>query len=152
MGSKYEVNADTGNTTIAGNVAITGQVSGKLIPFPILPSTTPAGAQTIYCAYHGGYSSGYESSAQVPMPKCRIKRVTINIGSNTLNSASTLTLRKNGASTGVTITIGAGQTGQLSVNCDVQFNEGDLLSIEIVLGGTSGQGLGIRGGVVWLEI
>jgi hypothetical protein len=86
------------------------------------------------------------------MPKCKIKKVTINIGSNSLNSASTLTLRKNGASTGVTISIGVGQTGQLSVNCDVQFNEGDLLSIEIVLGGTNSQGLGIRGGLVWLEI
>jgi len=146
MGTLYNVDAGTGDTTIAGQILV------KRIPFPILPSITPAGAQTIYCAYHGSYSSGYESSAQVPMPKCKIKKVTINIRSNNLNSASTLTLRKNGASTGVTITIDAGQTGQLSVNCDVQFNEGDLLSIEIVLGGTSGQGLGIRGGVVWLEI
>jgi hypothetical protein len=148
MGTLYNVDADTGDTTIAG------QILAKRIPFPILPSVTPAGNQTIYCAYHGSYSSAYETSAQVPMPKCKVKKVTINIGigSNTLNSASTLTLRKNGASTGVTITIGAGQTGQLSVNCDVQFNEGDLLSIEIVLGGNASQGLGIRGGVAWLEI
>ena len=146
MGTLYNVDANTGNTTIAGQILV------KRIPFPILPSVTPSGSQTIYLNYHGAYSSGYESSAQVPMPKCKIKKVTINIGSNSLNSASTLTLRKNGASTGVTISIGVGQTGQLSVNCDVQFNEGDLLSIEIVLGGTNAQGLGIRGGVAWLEI
>jgi len=146
MGTLYNVDANTGDTNIAG------QILAKRIPFPILPSVTPAGAQTIYCAYHGSYSSAYETSAQVPMPKCKVKKITINIISNTLGSASTLTLRKNGASTGVTITINAGQTGQLSVNCDVQFNEGDLLSIEIVVGGTNAQRLGIRGGLVWLEI
>jgi hypothetical protein len=146
MGTLYNVDASTGNTTIAG------QILAKRIPFPILSSVTTAGAQTIYCAYHGSYSSWYESSAQVPMPKCKVKRITINIISNTLNSASTLTLRKNGTSTGVTITINAGQTGQLYVDCDVQFNEGDLLSIGIVVGGTDAQELGIRGGVAWLEI
>jgi len=146
MGTLYNGDASTGDTTIVGQILV------KRIPFPILPSVTPAGNQTAYCAYHGAYSSAYEVSAQVPMPKCKVKKITINIISNTLGSASTLTLRKNGASTGVTITINAGQTGQLSVNCDVQFNEGDLLSIGIVLGGTNAQGLGIRGGVAWLEI
>jgi hypothetical protein len=154
MGTLYNVDANTGDTKIAG------QILAKNIPFPAIPEVTTEGGQTVFIAYYGYSISPYEEYTKVHMPKCRVKRLNINIVSNNLSSASTLTLRKNGTDV-ASLTIGARQTGQLYVNCDVPFSQNfdpnnpntvDYLSIKLVLGGSDTQYIDIEGGVIWLEI
>ena len=127
-------------------------VPAKTYQFPAFPAVAPVGNQTTYIAYHGGYSAGFESSAQLRTSSCTVTSISINVTGNTLNSASTITLRKNGAATSLTGTINAGQTGQLNFTGSVDFADGDLLSVEMVLGGTAGQGISIRGGSIVVNI
>jgi len=119
--------------------------------FPVFPAIAPAGAQTAYFSYFGVYAAGYEVSAQVLMPASRIRAITINITANTLGTASTITLQRNAAATTLTGTIGVGAVGRLIFEGDVTFAKGDLMAIEIVIGGTAAQSITIRGGSIIAE-
>jgi hypothetical protein len=112
-------------------------------------TTGYAGNQTIYTAYHGAFAS--EDSAKVDFPKCRIKRMCIRISTNSIGGTTTINLRKNGANTGDSITIGSGATGHFATNCDVQIEEGDDIDYQWVIGGTGGQGIYPKGGGVYIE-
>ena len=120
--------------------------------YPAFPSTSINGNQTVYVAWHGVYTSANEPSAQILMPKCKVKKIELYVYSNTIGGNTTITLRKNGEDTGVSITIQSGGTGRYSTTCDIDFNENDLLSIRIDLGGTPGQNIVVRGGNIWLEL
>jgi hypothetical protein len=61
-----------------------------------------------------------------------------------------VTLRKNGGDTSDTVTIPATTTGEIQADWDTDFADGDLLSIEIELGGNGGQGLFTKGGTLEL--
>ena len=101
-----------------------------------------AGSQTIYYNMPGGGFAA-EANTQVKMPKCQITRMRIVFGSNSLNSSSTFTLRKNGVATAITFTQASSTTTTSESTGTITFADGDLLSVQGSLGGTSGQSLGI---------
>jgi len=144
---QYLKTQGAGKNPVWANVSVT-----KEIVIPMFNGSTPAGGQTAYFNYWGGYASGYESSAQLKVIAGTITKLRINITANDLNSDSTITLRKNGADTSITGTITAGETGQLEFTGSVSVADGDLISVEIVIGGNSSQSLSIRGGSVVMEV
>lgn len=107
-------------------------------------ATEYAGNQTGYMCYHGFYV--IDSAAQRRMPKSKVKRISLNVSTNTLNSASTFTVRKNGVNTAIVLTVPALTTGIFTATGSVDYVDGDFFSIEGVLGGTDGQGLYPKGG------
>ena len=146
MGTLYNVDANTGDTTIAG------QILGKRFMYPAFPATSINGNQTVYVAWHGMYTSANEASVKIFISKCKVKRIELYVSTNSLGDNTTITLRKNAEDTSAVITIPAGGTGRYYVDCDVQFEAEDELSIRITLGGTTGQNLVIKGGNIWLEL
>jgi hypothetical protein len=103
-----------------------------------------AGAQTAYLnSPTGAYNALNEALTQVKMPKCTITRLRVVININGQNSAGTITLRKNGVSQALAVTLPATTTGTFEATGAISFVDGDLLSIQAVLGGTAGQGIGI---------
>lgn len=102
-----------------------------------------ASAQTVYlCSGTGAFNAANEGVTQQKMPKCLVTRLRIYINNNTITGATTFTLRKNGVSQAITFSIAAGGTGAFESTGAVSFNDGDLLSIQGVIGGAAG-GLGI---------
>lgn len=81
-----------------------------------------------------------ESGAQSIMPRNgSTLRLYAKASVNTLNDSTTVTIRKNGVSTALTVTIPAGSTSlQTNLSNIVSFTAGDLLCIEVIAGGTSG--------------
>ena len=118
--------------------------------FPAFNSGNYAGAQTGYANYLSLWVS--ETAAQIKVPKCRITKIRVNVLSNTTITASTLTLRKNAADTTITGTIPAVGTGQYEFTGSIDFAEGDLMCIKIVIGDNAAKVLGIYGGTVVMEV
>lgn len=108
--------------------------------------TSFAGAQTL--VYHcpaGAFTSANEALTQMKMPKCLVTRMRIIINNNTLNTATTVTLRKNGVNTTLTLVIPALSITTVQVSGAISFADGDLLSVSAVYGGTALQSMGILG-------
>ena len=84
-----------------------------------------------------------ETNASVKMPKCQVTRMRIVFSTNTLNSATTIALRKNGVATAISITQAAATATASESTGTIAFADGDLLSVRAVLGGTSGQLFGV---------
>ena len=108
-----------------------------------------AGSQTGYLAPWGAF--GVETSAQIRMPACTLKRLTIYISSNTVTGDTVYTINKNGVATGLTVTFGNVETGRKTIAADVSFADSDLLSLEAVIGGTGGQGIFYKEASVEME-
>ena len=87
------------------------------------------------------FTAAGETYFQLAMPKCVVTRIRINVFAHTLNSASTFYVRKNAANTTLTASVAATTTGVLSGSGSITFNDGDLLSIAGVLGGTGAQSI-----------
>lgn len=101
-----------------------------------------AGAQTIFYNMPGGAFAA-EANTQVKMPKCQVTRMRIVFSANTLSSATTIALRKNGVATAISITQAATIATASESTGTIAFADGDLLSVRGVLGGTSGQTFGV---------
>ena len=82
--------------------------------------------------------SSNETISSTYFPKCTIKKLYVNIFSNTLDDTSSVMLRKNGADTGITGTFGEGVTGLLTFSGTVSVAEGDRISVRVIAGGSSG--------------
>lgn len=109
-----------------------------------------AGNQTGYLAEWGSYS--VESSAQTRMPACTLKRLTLNVSSNTIAGDTVYTVRKNGVDTGLTLTFGNAESGRKTIATDVSFSDGDLMSLEAVIGGTGGSSIFLKEASLEVEV
>lgn len=62
-----------------------------------------------------------------------ISDLYLRVGSNTMSASSTLTFRKNGAGTALTLTVGAGSTGEFKDSSNsVRVDQNDLINHEMV--------------------
>jgi hypothetical protein len=113
-----------------------GDVYGRGL-YPFSYAGAFSGSQTGYWAVWGAYTGN--ASAETRFPTGRVLRLTVNVTSNTLNSASTFELWKNGASTGVSVSFASTETGRKTVTATHAIADGDLLCVRGVLGGTGGQ-------------
>jgi len=88
-----------------------------------------------------------ENHTQIPVPEAAVAvSLFIQVLSNTLSGASTVTLRRNGAGTAITLTIPGGATGVFSdVAHSVAFAAGDLASVQVVAGADGPNSLTIGG-------
>jgi len=67
------------------------------------------------------------------------KNLRLFVSSNTLNGATTVNARKNGANTAVTLTITTGTTGWVADNTNsFDVTDGDLVNLQVVTAGTTG--------------
>lgn len=92
-----------------------------------------AGNQTSGSVYNylGSDRSTTESHRQMLMPKSQVLGLFVNVAFNSLDAASTITVRQNGADTGLAITVGSGSTGFSSSEETIDFANRDLFSLEI---------------------
>ena len=115
----------------------------RIAPFIEGSETVWGDSQTGYASWAGLFVA--EANAQMEFPKCTAKKLSVRVLSNTLDGSTTITLRKNEEDTGIAFTITTGQTGLFSDTGDVLIEDGDLLTAEIDIGGTSG-GIAFQGG------
>lgn len=78
----------------------------------------------------------FEKLGQFPVPEAATAvTMYVQVHANTLAGATTVTLKKNGAATAITLTIAGGATGTFSDTAhSVAFAAGDLAGIEITTG------------------
>ena len=107
------------------------------------------GDTTIYMASFGFRST--EAHAQTRMPNCKVRAINIYVSVNTTLGVSTVTLRKNGIATALTFTIGVGATGWFRGTDGIDFADGDLLSVQIVVGSNSAKIISLGGGCVEVQ-
>lgn len=108
-------------------------------------STAYAAGQTGFLCWFGAYIG--ETVTLTRFPKCIVCRIVMNVATNTVNGDTTFTLRLNGATTGYNVTYAAGETGKKSTTVNIIIEEGDNLSMEMVIGGTAGGITPATGGV-----
>ena len=128
---------------------LAGSVGGGKSMLLLGEGTGLSGNQTGYLASWGVYS--VEASAQVRMLACTLKRLTIYISSNTVTGDTVYTINKNGVATGLTVTFGNVETGRKTIATDITFADGDLLSLEVVIGGNPSQGIFYKEASVEME-
>lgn len=133
---------DTSITTHAGLPNAHHSPPPATFPINCSQGSNSAGNQTLYCGPQGEFTT--EAEAQIRMEKSEVLRLTINTTGNTLNTNSTLQVRKNGIAAGAAITINATTPGRQTLVLSQSFADGDLFSVELVLGGTVGQRLDVR--------
>lgn len=72
-----------------------------------------------------------------------VTKMQIQVISNSLSGASTLTLRKNETDTALSISIAAGQTGLLTATGSIPYTAGDRLDFHLVTGGLAVESIDI---------
>lgn len=94
---------------------------------------------TRYCGGFGNAPSATESEVQIPMPACTVRNMRVSLDSTPAAGQNfTLTLRKNGVDTALSVTVSNPDTLQADLTHSVTFASGDLLSIKSVSSATSG--------------
>jgi hypothetical protein len=69
---------------------------------------------------------------RIPMPVAgNVNNLKVHVTLNTRGGATVYTVWKNGADTGLTLSVGAGATGDFSASGAVAFAAGDLISLRI---------------------
>ncbi len=99
------------------------------------------GATNIYRAINFSNSSSVEASAQFTIPvDTSFSVFTLDVPQNDLNQELTLTLRVNGVSTDVVITVDAGEPGTFTSPVSIPLSQNDLVNWLVNDGGaTSGE-------------
>ena len=126
----------------------------KRLIYPHFPFASYAdlGGATCFPTRVGLATSAYETSAQTKFPKCTIKEIRFNVFLYEQNAARTITVRKNGVDTAITVSVPATTTGWFSATGTVDVAENDLISIKAVFGGAAAQDFGFRGGEIVFEV
>ena len=90
---------------------------------------------------HFGFTT-LEADAQYYMPACKITKFSFIVTTNSffgLPNTTRLSLRKNSIVTSIVVDIPANGTGRYEIlDADIDFDEGDLLSIQVVTPNTAG--------------
>lgn len=105
----------------------------RMFQIPVGDGSAPVGGQTVYFSQWGAYSA--QAPAERRVPKMKAKRFTMNITTNTVGDNTTFTVLKNGVETALTLTYGSTETGRKTIASDIQFADGDLLTVKAVIGG-----------------
>ena len=123
------------------------------VTYPMFPygSYADVGGETDFPHRAGMATSAYESMAQTKFPKCTIKEIRFHVVLNEQTDVSTITLRKNGVDTAITVSVPATTTGWFSATGSVDVAENDLISIGAVFGGIPANDFGFRGGDIVYE-
>lgn len=96
-----------------------------------------AQGSTVYFRVIGaGGNSSTETDVEFLTPDTG-KALKLVIETSQNDSGCTVTLRKNGADTSLSVSQGAGVTGEASTTGEVSFTEGDEISIELTVSGGS---------------
>lgn len=96
-------------------------------------SSFSANSNTTYASFMTYTSAPSEAIAQFPMPRAAtVKTVRITPYSNTCTSATTVTLRVNGADTGTTVSIPAGSTTPVTTATTTDLIAGNLVDWKAV--------------------
>lgn len=86
--------------------------------------------------YFNTISTQEADSKNILSNNCNLSRLSIKVRTNTTNSDTVITLRKNGVDTNLSITIPAGQTGVFNDDVDViSFSASDEANFKIIAGG-----------------
>jgi hypothetical protein len=150
MGTLYNVNATTGDVTIAGNVSIQGIV-GKLIPIPVIPNARINYGETKYASYSGLFDN--ELDAVINIPKCRVKLLSVKARYNDLSNGFFVVIRKDYLDAGYSLQVPGGSTSYCVGGCDIPYEALQKFSIKIYTGaGASGQYADLSGGWIWVSI
>ena len=150
MGTLYNVNANTGDVQIAGNVSIQGIV-GKLIPIPVIPNARINYGETKYASYAGLFDN--ELDAVIHLPKCRVKLLSVKARYNDLSGVVAVIIRKDYLDAGYSLGIPGGSTSYWVGGCDIPYEALQKFSIKIYAGtGGAGQYADLSGGWIWVEI
>ncbi len=84
--------------------------------------------------YHvqGPYAFSSEAEVQTPLCAGTLKKFVINVIANPYTEGSVvITIRKNGADTALTLTVGFGDTGIYTIASDVAVADNDLIAVKI---------------------
>lgn len=102
-------------------------------------ATINASYGTKYVALDGTEQTT-ESVAKVPFPAGTLKSLKINVISNTMDALGlfTVTIRKNGANTALTLNIGESDLGLFTIDTDVSVAENDFIDVALIEAFTSG--------------
>lgn len=112
------------------------------MPYQFSGGANIVGGQTGYFASWGSYSA--RDGAESRFPKCRAIALNMNVTTNTLNSESTFEIIKNGEGTGIIVTYATEEIGRKRATGEVEIADGDLITIEGVLGGNGGQAIYLK--------
>jgi hypothetical protein len=78
----------------------------------------------------GTNTSGTEATVSVPLPSGRASKLVVNLTvAPGVGGSATITIRKNGANTGLTCTVSGTLATCANTVSSVTFSDGDLLSI-----------------------
>jgi hypothetical protein len=69
--------------------------------------------------------------------KHELTKLVINVSQNNVDNPSTVTVRKNGADTGLSVSYNAGETGEKNATGSVTVTQGDTVTVEVSAGGGS---------------
>jgi len=94
---------------------------------------------TRYATALGIAPQATESNAQITIPeRCTLSQLRVHLNAAVVGGQSiTVTVRKNGVDTALTVTISAGQTGSDLADA-ITFEQGDALSVKLVTSATFG--------------
>jgi hypothetical protein len=93
------------------------------------------GGVNIFVGFTQGNLSPQEAQSQFALPAGLARKLRVHVASNTLMASTTVTFRKNGNNTGLTVTIGAGVTGAISdTSHSVAIAEDDLCDFNVITG------------------
>ena len=83
--------------------------------------------------------SATRTSVALPIPKCYLKHITINIFGNTLvGGGVTITFYKNASTVGSSVSWASGETGAKTITLNDYAEENDVICLEVNVAGTSG--------------
>ncbi len=109
-------------------------------PCPIVMTSLSLTQNTT--AYMGGYltsgDSGTENEVQIPMPACVLRNLRIVSSTAVAATSTVVTVRKNGSDSSVTATVTNASRQASDTTNSITFAAGDLLSIKVVSGATTG--------------
>lgn len=92
-----------------------------------------------------------EAITQLHFPKCIVTKYWVHVGTNSLNAATTITFRQNGADSGESFTIAAAATGHQASVVTIDVEELDYINLEIDTNASGSGTITLRGGGCFYE-
>lgn len=133
------VGSGVGGEYLGRQISLNNQTANTYPPcVNLFGRTNHAASTTAYLGGLGSAGSTTENDTQIPMPVCVVRNLCVTASANITTNSTTFTIRKNGVDTGVTCTMSAGTAVAVDTSNSVSFSSGDLLSIKVVSGASTG--------------